>query len=86
MKNIIEGPNFIQASIAELDLGTLKQLARGADLPELRDISQGIAASGVKQLQQAIDTTVRGAGVDALDALKTGRAATREKRSSPARS
>lgn len=79
MKNIIEGPDFIQASIAELDLGTLKQLARGADLPELRDISQGIAASGVKQLQKAIDSTVRGAGQDAIDALQTGRAATAEK-------
>ena len=79
IRNLVEGPDVLPASVVELDLSALKKMARGAAMPEARDITQGMAANGVKQLSDAVDTAVAAGGKDAIDALKAGRAATSAK-------
>ena len=76
MSNILEGPDFVPASIADTNLSMLKGIARGAATPELRDVSQGLAANAVKLLDKQVRHTVSQAGPDALQALEDGRAAT----------
>lgn len=89
IRNIIEGGDFKPASAAELDLSMLKDASR-AEMPELRDISQGMAAAAVKELDQQIRGVMgdarmpgydpkSGAPNPALDALLKGRKATAEK-------
>lgn len=79
MENILTGPDYAPITQLEQDLGAIKALARGADLPELRDMSQGIAATAVKQLDAAVREAAAKAGVGAMQALQEGRAATRGK-------
>lgn len=90
LQNVVEGPRWKPASVAELDLGALKEAAR-AELPELRDMSQGLAASAVKDLSNQIDAAVSqaklpgnvtppaGAMHPGLQALREGRDLTRQK-------
>lgn len=89
LKNIVNGPRWKPASQAEMDLGMLKEAAR-AEMPELRDTSQGLAAMGVKQLDRAIHETMATASVPgwdpasgganpALSALERGRQLTAQK-------
>lgn len=75
IKSIVEGPDHLPASVAEKGLGGLKTLAREAESADLRNVSEGLAAGAVKQLQSAIDTTVAKAGPNAFVALQRGRAA-----------
>lgn len=77
LKQLIEGPDFRSASAAEIDLGTIKSLARTKSAAGVKDISQGLASKGVQALQDAIDTAVASAGPDAQAALQRGRAASR---------
>lgn len=79
MENILTGPDYAPITQLEQDLGALKALARGADLPELRDMSQGLAATAVKQLDTAVRDAAAKAGSGAVQALEEGRAATRGK-------
>jgi len=58
MENILEGPNFAPASIVDMDLGTIKGLARADDLPELRTLSQGVASAALKALDEAVTDAV----------------------------
>jgi hypothetical protein len=89
IKQIVQGPDFKPLSVAELDNGLLKEAAR-SEMPELRDISQGLAAQAVKELQQRIDATMANAAVPGynpasgnphpgLQALQAGRKLTAEK-------
>ena len=79
IENIIQGPDFAPASVVDTDLGTIKGIARGADLPELRDMSRGLAAAAVKQLDTAVREAVARIGPEATQALESGRAATKAK-------
>lgn len=79
IENIVNGPDFQPLSIADDNLGAIKAVVREADMPELRTVSQGLAAEAVKQLDDAVRHTAREAGVPAISALKGGRAATRVK-------
>ena len=79
IENILNGPDYAPVTQVDTDLGIIKGLARGADLPELRDMSQGIAAAAVKHLDQAVRDAVANAGPDAVAALEEGRSATRAK-------
>jgi hypothetical protein len=54
LHNIVNGDDYISASAAERNLGFLKAAARGADLPELKSLSQGIAAGVMKEYDAAI--------------------------------
>lgn len=89
LQNILEEDDFKPASVAEMDLGAIKQAAR-SEMPELRDVSQGLAAKAVQDLDHAIRGTVdqaywpghtAGAGGQnpALQSLLEGRARTAEK-------
>lgn len=77
--NIVNGPDFAPFLQVERDLGAVKSIARGAEMPELRNQSQGLAASGVRKLQSAVDQTAQGASPEVWRALQDGRAATVEK-------
>jgi len=76
IENIINGKDFAPLSVADADLGAIKAIGRGADLPELRDASQGLAAAAVKSLDEAVRATALSAGRPAFDALLEGRRAT----------
>lgn len=73
IKSIVEGEDFIQASIAEKGLGGLKTLSRSADSAATRNTSQGLAANAVQQLQKSIDSAVARGGGKALGELQRGR-------------
>src|SRR5262245_6298701 len=71
LKKIIEGPDVVPASVAELGLGGLKQLAREGDAR-----NAGLAKMIIPELQKTIDDTVHAADPKALQALQEGRANT----------
>jgi hypothetical protein len=79
LENIVEGPDYAPVSVVDTDLGALKSLARGAELPELRDVSQGIAAGAVAQLDAAVRAAAAKGGPAAVKALTEGRRATTAK-------
>ena len=54
-KKILKGDDYITAEQAEEALKGLKAEARGAEDPNLRDVSQGAAAQLIPRLQKAID-------------------------------
>jgi hypothetical protein len=58
MQNILAGPDFAPASVVDLDLGTIKGIARGADLPELKNLSQGLAAHTIQFIDDAVQRAV----------------------------
>jgi len=76
MRQILNGPDYVPASTAELDLSMLKEGARTeSGMAEMRDASQGMAAHALQKLQNEIDATVGNAygGEDALQNLRLGR-------------
>lgn len=81
LKDFLNTPDFVDAITADKNLGAIKALARPSpwEIPEMRNASQGIAASTVKQLHRAVDEAVAQAGPDAVQALNRGRAATKLK-------
>lgn len=79
IENIVNGPDHVPVTVLDADLSAIKGIARGADLPELRDVSQGLAAKAVAELDGAVRAAVAKAGPDAVKALEEGRAATRAK-------
>jgi hypothetical protein len=84
LQNLVTGPDYAPAVSLEKDLGAIKSLGRGAELPQLRDASQGMAAQATQLLQDAIDHTVGQAhspsGINALDELQMGRSEASAKR------
>lgn len=74
IKSIVNGPDLIQASIAEQGLSGLKALAREARSPEMANVSQGLGKFSARELQTAIDTAAAQAGPKAVAALRRGRA------------
>ncbi len=77
--NIMEAPDYLPLSVADADLSAIKAAARGADMPEPRTLSQGLAAEAVKHFEDAVSAATAEAGPDILKAREAGRAATREK-------
>lgn len=78
LKTIMEYPDFAPLSDVDPALGAIKALSR-SESPELRNVSQGVAAQAVKVLDSAVRQAAEKGGPDALTALETGRAATRAK-------
>jgi hypothetical protein len=76
IKNILDAPDYLPASMVDTDLSAIKALAR-TDGP--RDVSQGLAAASVRTLDNAVRAAVKAAGPDAERALTEGRAATQSK-------
>ena len=80
MRQILKQPDLVDVDTAIKDLSTIQGIARTAgELPEVRGMSKGIAASMVPKMRAAIDDAAAKAGVDASDALDRGRLATRSK-------
>jgi hypothetical protein len=85
LKQIIDGPDFMSASVVDIDLGTLKGLTRTGDaatIKNVKTISQGVTSKAIDALEAAVDQAVAGAGAgsaDARRALDAGRQATRAK-------
>jgi hypothetical protein len=76
LANIMEAPDYLPLSIADADLSAIKAAARGADLPELKTLSQGLAAKAVAELEDAVQQATAQGGPQALAARDAGRAAT----------
>lgn len=81
LEDLVEGPQFKAASVAEKDLGALKDVVRKNTLTGgVKNDAGQMAASLVDRLQDVIDGTVkRIGGPDALAELQEGRLATRGK-------
>jgi hypothetical protein len=79
LSNIVNGPDFVSASVADRNLSALKGIERGADSKYLRNVSQGLAAKTVSELSDAVDAAVARGGPKATGALQRGRAATKLK-------
>lgn len=73
LENIQEAPDFLPASLADADLSAIKAAARGADLPELRTLSQGLAARAVNVFEDAVQKGVEAAGPEVSAARNQGR-------------
>jgi hypothetical protein len=78
LRQIMDRPNMVPLDTANADLSAIQKIGRGADLPELSSVSQGIAKTIVPKYRQAIDTA---AAQDprVLAAMNQGRAATKTK-------
>lgn len=79
LDRIMTGPDVELLSVVDASLSDLKALARGAEMPELRNQGQGIAARAVQDLDTRVRATAAQAGADILTALEEGRAATKQK-------
>ena len=75
VEDLVNGPKFQQASVAERNLSALKEVARNNTLTGgVRNEAGGLAAASIPELQSAIDDAVKKiAGPDALNALHEGR-------------
>lgn len=74
--NIMDAPDYLPVSLADADLSAIKAAARGADMPELRTLSQGLAARAVESFEDAVQDGVANAGPEVAAARNTGRQAT----------
>lgn len=74
LDSLVGGADRAPLSVVDAALGDLKALARGAEMPELRSVGQGLAAEAVRNLESAVQTTAKAAGV--WDDLRAGRDAT----------
>ena len=79
IENILQGDDVIAASAAERNLSALKGITRKADSPLLRNVSQGLAARSIRELEDTVQGAVATAGPDAVQALNRGRALTKAK-------
>lgn len=79
IKQILDGPDFMPASQLDANLSVIKGLGRGADLPQLRSVSQGLASQAVKELEAAHSAALAQAGPAAQQAMTAGRTATAAK-------
>ena len=79
LRDIVNGSDFMRASDLQKRLSAIGKLSRGADLPALRGVSQGLAAKAYEVLQAPYQAAVKRAGPAAEAALDVGRAATTAK-------
>lgn len=77
LDRLMNGPDVASVSVVDQALSSLKTLARGANMPELRTAGQGGAAFAVGELDKAVRVAASKAGPDALAALEEGRDAHR---------
>lgn len=72
IKELLDGPDVVPATTAELALSYFKEMARDAS-----GRNQGIAKQLVSRLQPLVDSAVKNVSQTALDQLRAGREATR---------
>lgn len=78
LSNVMKWPDFVTAQQAEAALGGLKEQAR-VENPDMRNITQGTAASLIPKLQESVNEAVAKTGGDAIQGLQQGRASARAK-------
>lgn len=76
---LMQAPDLAPLSVADEALSSLKAMARGANMPELRTTGQATAAQAVKALDTQVLEAAKRQGPDAVKALQEGRAATKAK-------
>lgn len=76
LDTLMRGPEYAPLSVVDGALGELKSMARGAEMPELRNGGQSTAAEAVKYLDAQVRATATQAGPNVIGALEKGRAAT----------
>jgi hypothetical protein len=79
INQIINGPDLVSATAVDRNLGAIKELLRGAESADLRNISQGLAARAVRELEFALQKGLKPAGPEAARALRRGRVLTQGK-------
>ena len=79
LDRLMNGPDFAPVSVVDSGLSDLKAMSRGAAMPELRSQGQGLAAAAVKSLEDQVQSAVKRAGPDAVQALEQGRTAVKTK-------
>lgn len=79
IENILKADDHVPATVADANLSALKSITREAAAPELRNVSQGLAAKAIQELSTAVDDAVAIAGSDATAALQRGRRLTKAK-------
>lgn len=79
LEALLSGPDYAPLTTVDQALGPLKQLTRGASMPQLRNRGQGIASKVVGELDAAVRERAQAAGPDVAQALSEGRTATRQK-------
>lgn len=79
LDDLMMAPDHAPLSTVDAGLSSIKALARGADMPELRTQGQGVAARAVRSLDEQVTLAAQRAGEPASQALKAGRAATTQK-------
>lgn len=79
LDRFMNSPDIAPIGDVDAALSDFKALARGAEMPELRNQGQGIAANAVTRLDGELRARAAQAGPDTLKALEEGRAATRQK-------
>jgi hypothetical protein len=75
LENILNGEDFVPASVAEGNLGAIKSIVRDARSPQ----ASRLATQAINALDGEIMATVNQAGPDVARALERGRALTRAK-------
>jgi hypothetical protein len=79
LQNVMDAPDYMPAARLDKNLSAIKAMARGAEMDELRNESQGLAAHIVGRLEDAVQSAVTSAGPEAVAARNAGREATKAK-------
>lgn len=74
MKNILDAPDYLPASMVDMDLSALKALNRGDT-----GVGHGLSTAAVRTLETELQKAIAKGGKPAQDALAAGRAATKQK-------
>lgn len=75
IRNVVNGDNFVPASVADQNLSALKQLQREVVHPK----TKYLANQAVSAVAPLVDSAVARAGPDAMNALNEGRSLTKAK-------
>lgn len=75
LKNVLDGPDLLSASVAEDNLGAVKAILR----ENVNDRTKFIARQALNSMAPAIEQAVSAAGPEALNALREGRQLTKAK-------
>ncbi len=80
LRQILDRPDAVDVSTAQADLSAIQNIARPYnELPQVKGVSKGLAASAVPTLRSSIDNAIAAAGPRATQVLERGRQATKAK-------
>ncbi len=80
LRQILDRPDAVDVSTAQADLSAIQNIARPYnELPQVKGLSKGLAASAVPTLRSSIDDAIAAGGPRATQVLERGRQATKAK-------